>query len=146
MAEIILDDMNFEEEVLMSSLPVLVDFWAPWCGPCKMLGPVISAIAEKYDGKLKVCKYNCDDSTEFAEKYNIDSIPAVKFFKDGEEVNESLGFVQQPALEAIIESIRRRQRRKAQRHSSGVRRQIRRMLLILRAQPQALRLFIARKA
>ncbi len=105
MAEIVLDDMNFEEEVLMSSLPVLVDFWAPWCGPCKMLGPVISAIAEKYDGKLKVCKYNCDDSTEFAEKYNIDSIPAVKFFKDGEEVNESLGFVQQPALEAIIESI-----------------------------------------
>ena len=72
--------MNFEEEVLMSSTPVLVDFWAPWCGPCKMLGPVISAIAEKYDGKLKVCKYNCDDSTEFAEKYSVDSIPAVKFF------------------------------------------------------------------
>lgn len=105
MAEIILDDMNFEEEVLMSSTPVLVDFWAPWCGPCKMLGPVISAIAEKYDGKLKVCKYNCDDSTEFAEKYSVDSIPAVKFFKDGELVNESLGFVPQPALEAIIEGI-----------------------------------------
>lgn len=105
MAEIVLDDMNFEEEVLMSSLPVLVDFWAPWCGPCKMLGPIISAIAEKYDGKLKVCKYNCDEATEFANTYGIENIPAVKFFKDGEEVNESLGFVQQPALEAIIEGI-----------------------------------------
>ena len=105
MAEIVLTIDNFKTEVLESDIPVLVDFWAPWCGPCKMLGPVISAIAEKYDGKLKVCKYNCDDSNEFAEKYNIDSIPAVKFFKDGVEVNESLGFVQQPALEAIIESI-----------------------------------------
>ena len=105
MAEIILDDMNFEEEVLMSSTPVLVDFWAPWCGPCKMLGPVISAIAEKYDGKLKVCKLNVDDNMELAEQYFISSIPAVKFFKNGEVVNESIGFVPQPKLEAIIEDL-----------------------------------------
>lgn len=101
--EIVLDDSNFEAEVLKSDIPVLVDFWAPWCGPCKMIGPVISSIAEKYEGKLKVCKYNVDDSEEFANKYWVDSIPAVKIFKNGEIVNESLGFVPQPKLEALIE-------------------------------------------
>ncbi len=101
--EIVLDDSNFEAEVLKSDIPVLVDFWAPWCGPCKMLGPVISSIAEKYEGKLKVCKYNVDDSEEFANKYWVDSIPAVKIFKNGEIVNESLGFVPQAKLEALIE-------------------------------------------
>ena len=101
--EIVLDDSNFEAEVLKSDIPVLVDFWAPWCGPCKMIGPVISSIAEKYEGKLKVCKYNVDDSEEFANKYWVDSIPAVKIFKNGEIVNESLGFVPQSKLEALIE-------------------------------------------
>ena len=105
MAEIVLDDSNFESEVLQSDIPVLVDFWAPWCGPCKMLGPVVAAIAEKYDGKIKVGKYNVDDSTEYAEKYYVESIPAVKLFKSGEIVNESLGFVPQPKLEALIEEI-----------------------------------------
>jgi thioredoxin 1 len=105
MAEIILDSGNFDEEVLNSSVPVLVDFWAEWCGPCKMLGPVISSIAEKYEGKLKVCKLNVDDNMELAEQYFISSIPAVKFFKNGEVVNESIGFVPQPKLEAIIEEL-----------------------------------------
>lgn len=105
MAEIILDSGNFEEEVLYSTLPVLVDFWAEWCGPCKMLGPVISSIAEKYEGKLKVCKLNVDDNMELAEQYFISSIPAVKFFKNGEVVNESVGFVPQQKLEAIIEDL-----------------------------------------
>ena len=105
MAEVILDDSNFEAEVLNCDIPVLVDFWAPWCGPCKMLGPVISAIAEKYDGKIKVGKYNVDDSTEYAEKYYVESIPMVKIFKSGEVVNESMGFVPQPKIEALIEEI-----------------------------------------
>ena len=105
MTEIILDSGNFEEEVLYSTLPVLVDFWAEWCGPCKMLGPVISSIAEKYEGKLKVCKLNVDDNMELAEQYFISSIPAVKFFKNGEVVNESVGFVPQQKLEAIIEDL-----------------------------------------
>ena len=105
MAEIILDSGNFEEEVLYSTLPVLVDFWAEWCGPCKMRGPVISSIAEKYEGKLKVCKLNVDDNMELAEQYFISSIPAVKFFKNGEVVNESVGFVPQQKLEAIIEDL-----------------------------------------
>ena len=105
MAEIILDSGNFEEEVLYSTVPVLVDFWADWCGPCKMLGPVISALAEKYEGKLKVCKLNVDDNMELAEQYFISSIPAVKFFKNGEVVNESVGFVPQQKLEAIIEEL-----------------------------------------
>ncbi|MBR3701675.1 MAG: thioredoxin [Clostridiales bacterium] len=105
MAEIILDDNNFETEVLASDIPVLVDFWAPWCGPCKMLGPVVSAVAEKYEGKIKVCKYNVDDSTEYAEKYYVENIPAIKIFRNGEIVNEALGFTPQPKLEALIEEI-----------------------------------------
>ena len=82
MAEVILNESNFEEEVIYSPIPVLVDFWAEWCGPCKMLGPVISTIAEKYDGKIKVCKLNVDDCMSIAEQYFIESIPAVKSLLD----------------------------------------------------------------
>ena len=105
MAEIVVNDSNFEAEVIKSEIPVRVDFWAEWCGPCRMLSPVVSAIAVKYEGKLKVCKVNVDDAMEVAEQYFISSIPAVKFFKNGEIVNESIGFVPQPKLEAIIDEI-----------------------------------------
>ena len=105
MTEVLLDDSNFESEVLMNDIPVLVDFWAPWCGPCKMLGPIITAIAEKYDGRLKVCKYDCSVYTEFADKYGIENIPAVKIFKDGNVAAELMGFVQQPELESLIDGV-----------------------------------------
>ena len=96
---------SFKEAIQNTKGLLVVDFWAEWCGPCKMLGPVISSVAEKYEGKLKVCKLNVDDNMELAEQYFISSIPAVKFFKNGEVVNESIGFVPQPKLEAIIEDL-----------------------------------------
>lgn len=105
MAEIIVKEETFESEVLASDIPVLVDFWAEWCGPCRMLAPVVAAIAEKYEGKLKVCKINVDEAEGVAEKYMVSSIPAVKFFKNGEVVNESIGFVPQANLEKIIDEL-----------------------------------------
>ena len=102
MAEIILDDSNFEAEVLQSDIPVLVDFWAPWCGPCKMLGPVISQIAEENEGKVKVGKVNVDEEDELAAQYGIQSIPTVLLFKGGEVVEQSLGFKPKAFFEDLI--------------------------------------------
>ncbi len=103
MAEIIITAENFESEVLNSDIPVLVDFWAPWCGPCKMLGPVIEQIAEEYDGKIKVGKCNTDENTDLAIENNISSIPAVKLFKGGQIVDESVGFVPKIQLARMID-------------------------------------------
>ena len=102
MAEIVLTIDNFKTEVLESDIPVLVDFWAPWCGPCKMLGPVISQIAEEYDGKVKVGKVNVDDESELAMEYGIESIPSVLYFKGGEVVEQSLGFKPKAFFEGLI--------------------------------------------
>lgn len=92
MAEIILTKENFENEVLNSSLPVLVDFWASWCGPCKMLSPIISEIAEEFEGKIKVGKINIDDENELAVKYKIVSIPTLLVFKNGEITEKAIGY------------------------------------------------------
>ena len=84
-------DANFDTEVLKSSTPVLVDFWAPWCGPCRMLAPSIEALSKDYDGKVKIGKLNTDDNGETAAKFGIRSIPTLLIFKDGQVVNQLVG-------------------------------------------------------
>lgn len=91
--EIILTEANFEEEVLKSSIPVLVDFWATWCGPCMMLAPTVEEIAKEYAGKVKVGKVNVDEAVELAKKYGIMSIPTLIMFKNGKISDKVIGFV-----------------------------------------------------
>ncbi len=86
-----LTDTNFEEKVLKSSKPVLVDFWAEWCGPCRMVGPVIEEISNEYKDKAVVAKLDVDSNQEFAAKYGVRNIPTVLFFKDGELVDRKVG-------------------------------------------------------
>ena len=102
MAEIKLTDQNFEQEVLRADMPVLVDFWASWCGPCRMLSPVIAEIAEEYAGKVKVGKVNVDEQPNLANRYGIASIPTVMLFKNGEVVSTSLGYRPKNDLETML--------------------------------------------
>lgn len=89
--EIELTKATFDGEVLKSDMPVLVDFWAPWCGPCRMVGPIISEIAEEYAGKAKVCKVNVDEEGELAAANAVVSIPTVALFKDGKLIGKIVG-------------------------------------------------------
>jgi len=102
MAEITVTKKNFEQEVLQSELPVLVDFWASWCGPCKMLAPIIEEIAKEYEGKVKVGKVNVDDEADLAYKFNIVSIPTLLVFKNGQVVNQSVGYISKEQVAALI--------------------------------------------
>ena len=86
-------DTNFDQEVLKSDIPVLVDFWAPWCGPCRMVSPLVDELAEELTGKLKVVKVNTDENQEIAVKYGIRSIPTLGIFKDGNIVDGVIGAV-----------------------------------------------------
>ena len=103
MAEIKITNENFEEEVLKSEIPVLVDFWAAWCGPCRMLAPAVAQIAEESDGKIKVGKVNVDEQPELAQRFGIMSIPTVLVFKDGKKVNQSIGLVPKDKLLALLD-------------------------------------------
>ncbi len=100
--EIKFTDQNFEEEAEKSELPVLVDFWAVWCGPCQMMGPIIEELAEKFEGRMKIGKINVDENPETAKKYEVLGIPSLKFFKNGEIIDEITGL--QPK-EVIVEKI-----------------------------------------
>ncbi len=102
MAAVQVDGKNFEQEVLQSSTPVLVDFWATWCGPCQMMGPVVEQLSEELAGQVKFCKVNVDENPDLAEKYDIMSIPNFKFFKGGNVVGETLGAVGKDGLLKLI--------------------------------------------
>jgi len=84
-------DDSFESEVLQSDIPVLVDYWAPWCGPCRMAAPVLEKIAGEYEGRLKICKVNVDEERQVASKHRIMSIPTMFLFKDGQVVDQIVG-------------------------------------------------------
>lgn len=98
-------DENFNQEVLSSDIPVLVDFYADWCGPCKMLAPVIEALAAEWEGKAKIGKLNVDNAMDTARNYGIQSIPTLLYFKNGELVNKSIGVVSKTEIEQVLNSL-----------------------------------------
>ena len=98
-------DSTFEEEVMKSDIPVLVDFWAVWCGPCKMIHPIIDELADEYDGKLKVARLDVDKNNQTASQYRIMSIPSLLFFKNGERVDQVIGAVPKQQLVEIVDSL-----------------------------------------
>ena len=103
MAELTITNDNFEQEVLKADKPVVIDFWAPWCGPCKMMGPVIEKFAEEYSDKYIVGKVNVDDEPELAGRFNVMSIPTIKVFKNGAETASALGVQPLEKLLALVE-------------------------------------------
>jgi thioredoxin 1 len=105
MAEIEITEQNFQNEVLNSSLPVVVDFWAPWCGPCKMIAPIIDEIAREYETKIKVGKMNTDQNLEIAGKYQITSIPTIIIFKNGKPAERIVGFRSKNDLKKVIDNV-----------------------------------------
>ena len=102
MAELTLTGQNFEQEVLLAKEPVLVDFWATWCGPCRMLAPVIEEIANEYEGKVKVGKVNVDDERELALQFGVNSIPTVMVFQNGEVKETSVGYRPKEEIEQLL--------------------------------------------
>jgi len=99
------NDDSFEDEVLKCSSPVMVDFWAPWCGPCRMIAPITEKLAEEYEGRLKLCMLNVDENPQTASKYRVMSIPQILFFKNGEVVDESTGVVPESVLRSKVEAV-----------------------------------------
>lgn len=102
MAEINIKSSEFENEVLNSDIPVLVDFWAPWCGPCRMLAPTVAEIAQEQAGRVKVCKVNTDEEPGLAVSYGISAIPTLIVFRNGQPVKTLVGFVPKEEIEAAL--------------------------------------------
>lgn len=105
MALVELTDRNFEKEVLKAEMPVLVDFWAPWCGPCRLAEPVIEELSKEYEEKIRVGKLNVDENPKMAQKYGVMSIPTVIIFQGGKEVKKQIGFPGKEGYKKLIEEI-----------------------------------------
>ena len=105
MAELTITNANFKKEVLESDKPVLIDLWATWCGPCRMLAPVISDIAKEYEGRIKVGKINVDDEPDLAAQFRVMSIPMVALIKDGKVVETSIGYKPKEQITAMIDKV-----------------------------------------
>jgi thioredoxin 1 len=103
--EIEITEANFEKEVIQSDVPVLIDFWAPWCGPCRMVAPIVEEIANEYSGKVKVGKINTDDNQMVAAKYGVMSIPTLMIFKSGEVVDRIIGAQPKDAITSKIDPL-----------------------------------------
>jgi thioredoxin 1 len=95
-------DANFQDEVLKSKTPVLIDFWAEWCGPCKMIAPVVDELAKKYEGKLRVCKLDVDSQPKVTDQFGVQGIPTLILFKNGQAVQQIVGFKTKDQLDAVI--------------------------------------------
>ena len=102
--EVNVNDTNFQEEVLQSDIPVLVDFWAEWCGPCRIISPMIEEIAKEYDGKIKVCKLNVEEGQQTASSYGIMNIPTLIIFKNGEVAEKIVGAIPKNDIIAKIDA------------------------------------------
>ena len=100
-----ISDKDFEQQVLKSSLSVVVDFWAPWCGPCRMIGPIVEKLSEEFKGKLKFCKVNVDENQQLASKYKVMSIPTLIFFKNGQLIDQSMGAVPEKTLRSKVQGL-----------------------------------------
>lgn len=100
-----LTESDFNTIVLKEPAPVVVDFWAPWCGPCRMVGPIIDQLAEEYDGKARVCKLNVDEQSKIAHDYGVMSIPTVMVFKNGKVVNKLVGAREKQEFQQIIDDV-----------------------------------------
>lgn len=104
-AAVKITDENFEDEVTKSNIPVLVDFWAAWCGPCKMIAPVVEELAKEYSGRIKIAKMNVDENMETPNNFSVRSIPTLILFKDGNELDRMVGVVPKSTLEEMIKKI-----------------------------------------